>query len=220
MKKVKLLDLFCGAGGCAMGYWRAGYHDITGIDHRYQKRYPFDFVQADVFEWCAENDLSQFDLIHASPPCQKYTRMNRGLLQAQGKNKDHPDYIDIVRKILKDLPHVIENVPGSPLENTFLLCGSMFGLLVRRHRLFESSYFIMVPDCQHEKQKGDFPALHRLQGKSNVVGCYGHGRGKGDNIALWKKAMGITWMNRPELTEAIPPAYTEWIGKQIINYEK
>jgi DNA (cytosine-5)-methyltransferase 1 len=215
--KPKLLDLFCKAGGGAMGYWRAGFHDITGVDHEPQKNYPFYFVQADVFEWCAENDLSQFDLIHASPPCQKYTRMNRGLLQSLGMAKKHPDYIELMREILKHYDYVMENVTGAPLNDYFILCGSMFGLLVRRHRLFESNRFIMIPECQHEKQKGEFPALHRLQGSANVVGCYGHGRGAGDNVALWKKAMGIAWMNRPELAEAIPPAYTEWIGKELLK---
>jgi DNA (cytosine-5)-methyltransferase 1 len=99
-----------------------------------------------------------------------------------------------------------------------MLCGSSFNLLVQRHRLFECSFFVLTMDCIHGRHKKDKPPLHRLQGRSRVVGCYGNGRGKGDTVGLWSRAMAIDWMTRAELSQAIPPAYTEWIGRQLIQY--
>jgi len=219
---VKLLDLFCGAGGAGMGYSRAGF-EVVGVDIKPQPRYPFEFHQADALEYVAEHG-HEFDAIHASPPCQGYTRMNQGLLQAQGRSKDHPFLVETTRDavIKTGLPYVIENVVGAPLVNPIQLCGSSFGLLVERHRLFESNVFLMMVTCAHGWQKFDKPPLHSLHGhrkatRSRVYGVYGNGRGAGETIAAWSRAMGIDWMNRYELTQAIPPAYTEYIGRQLLN---
>lgn len=218
MRKPRLLDLFCGAGGAGMGYHRAGF-EVVGVDINPQPHYPFEFHQADAFKYLDEHG-SDFDAIHASPPCQAYTRMSKGLLQSQGRAKKHPRLISPIRErfISIGLPYVIENVVGAPLINPCMLCGSSFGLMVQRHRLFESSVLILGQPCRHSVYVKDKPPLHRLQGKSSVVGCYGNGRGKGDTVALWSKAMGITWMTRKELSQAIPPAYTEYIGKQLIAH--
>lgn len=199
-----------------MGYHRAGF-DVVGVDIKPQPRYPFEFHQADALEYLAEHG-HEFGAIHASPPCQKYCRM-RKLTIAQGKAKNYPDLIGDTRQALiaSGKPYVIENVEGAPLLCPILLCGSMFGLDVQRHRLFECSVGMLGPSCNHRVWKAARPPLHRLQGTSRVVGCYGKGRGKGDNVALWKAAMGIDWMTRPQLAQAIPPAYTEYIGKQLIR---
>ena len=214
---LKLLDLFCCAGGAGMGYHLAGF-EVTGVDRRPQPRYPFTFIQGDALEYLAAHG-HEYDALHASPPCQAYTRMNQGLLESQGRKKDHPDLIAATRaRILAfGKPYVIENVEGAPLLNPHRLCGSSFGLLVQRHRLFETSFFCLTPECRHELYIADKPPLHRLQGVSRVVGCYGNGRGKGDDMALWSKAMGITWMTRKELAQAIPPAYTEFLGRCLIS---
>lgn len=163
-------------------------------------------------------DLAEFDFIWASPPCQLYCRMNSGLLQKQGRAGKYPDLIESTRlKLLgSGLPFVIENVVGAPLRQPIMICGSSFGLHVQRHRLFESNVMLMERPCVHGFWVKDKPAVHRLQGKSRIVGCYGNGRGKGDNVAAWRSAMGIDWMTRKELSQAIPPAYSEFIGRQII----
>jgi DNA (cytosine-5)-methyltransferase 1 len=220
--KPKLLDLYCCAGGAGMGYSRAGF-DVVGVDIKPQPNYPFEFHQADALEYLVEHG-HEFNAIHASPPCQLYTRMNQGLLQSMGTNKEHPDLVEPTRRLLKStgLPYVMENVEGAPLLDPVTLCGSSFGLLVQRHRLFESNVFLMTMPCAHGWQKADKPPLHGLHGHrkalfSRVVGVYGHGRGKGDDWAAWSIAMGIDWMTRKEMTQAIPPAYTEFIGRQLMN---
>ena len=146
---MKLLDLFCGAGGAAMGYYRAGFDDITGVDNKPMPRYPFRFIQADALEYLAEHG-HEYDVIHASPPCQRYTRA-----QNASKNSGaHPDLIEPIRNLLmltKKL-YVIENVIGAPLIDPKVLCGLSFGLRVRRHRLFETNFFFLVPpdQCKNE----------------------------------------------------------------------
>lgn len=217
MNKPKLLDLYCGAGGCAAGYAAAGF-DVVGIDQNDQPRYPFQFVRCDALQY-VDRHANEFDAIHASPPCQVHSRM-RKLTVSQMRARDHPDLIDKTRQALVDsgLPYVIENVEGAPLISPILLCGSMFGLDVQRHRLFECNFGLLVPSCNHAVWTADKPPLHRhQQGKSRVVGCYGNGRGKGDTVALWRKAMGIDWMTRRELAQAIPPAYTRYIGEWLIS---
>lgn len=220
MDKPKLLDLFCGAGGCSKGYQLAGFY-VIGVDIIPQPRYCGDeFIQADVMGLDPEF-IRSFDAVHASPPCQKYTKMAKGLLQSQGRAREYPDLVAPVRNKLNSCgnPYIIENVEGAPLDDPILLCGSMFGLLVQRHRLFESNIFLMSMDCSHDRYVADKPNLHRLsKSPSRVVGCYGNGRGRGDNVALWGRAMGIHWMSRRELSQAIPPAYTEFIGKQLMEY--
>jgi DNA (cytosine-5)-methyltransferase 1 len=203
--RPRVLDLFCGAGGAGMGYYRAGF-DVVGVDIQPQKNYPFKFIQDDAMTF----PLDGFDLIHASPPCQRYSRANRGL----GNTSNYPDLIEPLRERLQGRIYVIENVPGAPLVQPITLCGSMFGLRtesgwLRRHRWFELPLVVLAPGCCHPR------------GMS--IGVYGRGtnsyhrRKLGRNIRVdeQREAMGIDWMPRRELTQAIPPAYTEWIGRRI-----
>lgn len=195
---MRLLDLFCGAGGAAVGYNRAGFDDITGIDINPQPRYPFKFIQGDALEYLREHG-SEYDVIHASPPCQKYSMIQR-IVKTKHK---HPDLVAPTRELLIEIgkPYVIENVVGAPLRVDLLLCGSMFGLGMIRHRIFESniSMPLLTLTCHHE----------------NVYDPWHYGVNQRVEMS---KAMGIDWnMNRQEVREAIPPAYTEWIGKQIIE---
>lgn len=207
----RLLDLFCCAGGAGMGYHRAGF-EVVGVDNRPQPRYPFEFHQADALEYLAEHG-HEFDAIHASPPCQRYSTMTI----RWGRQEEHPNLIGPTRNILVTLckPYVMENVVGSPLFNPVVLCGSMFNLhsgewQLRRHRLFESNVILWTPgECRHK-------------GKSLPV--YGHagGTSKRDGIKFpgtdaWREGMGIDWMTGKELSQAIPPAYTEFIGKQLMT---
>jgi DNA (cytosine-5)-methyltransferase 1 len=214
---MRLLDLFCGAGGAGMGYHRAGF-EVVGVDIKPQKHYPFEFHQADAFDFfrkCMQNGfLASIDAIHASPPCQAYSAL-RHL-----HNKPYPDLIGEVRDwlILIGKPYVIENVPGAPLEHPVLRCGSAYSLRVRRHRLFESSFTLQPGAC-----------FHNLQGRPiDVSGTGGrrinrrrddHGgnTNKPRNIAEARRSMGIDWMNRYELSQAIPPAFTEQIGKRLLE---
>jgi DNA (cytosine-5)-methyltransferase 1 len=210
MSRPLLLDLFCGAGGAAMGYHRAGF-EVVGVDIRKQPHYPFRFIQGDALN--PPVDLSAFDAIHASPPCQKFTP-----LKAMWNSREYPDLIEPTRSLcqLSGLPFVIENVPQAPLRATLMLCGTMFGLgsgnrQLRRHRLFEVSFPVgLLPGCNH-------------CGPS-VVGVYGHSGGNSSRdgtprstVRERREAMGIEWMTNAELSEAIPPAYTEFIGLQLIR---
>lgn len=207
-------DLFCCAGGAGMGLHHAGF-DVEGWDIKPQPRYPFTFHLGDALE----ADLSAFAFVWASPPCQAYTRMSRGLLQSQGRGKEHPRLIEATREKLEAWggPYIIENVTGAPLRNPLMLCGSSFGLRVQRHRLFESNLMLLGHGCSHGQWDKDLPSLHRLQGKSRVVGCYGHGRGAGDTVKAWGDAMEIGWMLRRELAQAIPPAYSNFLGAQVMT---
>lgn len=216
MTRPRLLDLFCGAGGAAMGYHRAGF-EVVGVDTAPQPRYPFEFLQADALEVVATWDLTRFDAIHASPVCKAFTSMAR-----LHPDIEHPDQITPLRPLLQaaGLPYVIENVPGAPLIDPILICGSMFDppMDVRRHRLFESNWGLRNHHwpCRHKLWAKRFPAEHRKTrgGMARVVGVYGGGRYAGSD-ALRQRAMQIDWMSRDELTQAIPPAYTQWIGEQL-----
>ncbi len=204
---MKCLDLFCGAGGASMGYHRAGF-DVMGIDLEPQPNYPFDFIQADALE--PPVDLSAFDLVHASPPCQAWTAYKRRPNHVAGR----PNLIDDTRRMLvaSGVPYVIENLSGAPVYG-FTLCGSSFGLDVRRHRVFETCpVIILAPPCEHSRQTPRFPQATNRANKRRTV-----------EVGVWripldrqKAAMGIDWnVTLEELSEAIPPAYTEWIGGQI-----
>jgi len=207
---MRLLDLFCGAGGAAMGYHRAGFDEIVGVDNRPQKRYPFTFVLGDALEYVAEHGR-EFDMIHASPPCQRYT-----VAQNAAKNAhNHPDLVAQVRRLLIDTgkPYVIENVVGAPLINAARLCGKSFGLNVRRHRLFETSTFFLTPSCQCKNTDYFVIFGHEVRNRR-----HGQHAGRKNKIAEGRKAMGIDWMTRGELSESIPPAYTEYIGGQMLRH--
>lgn len=208
---LKLLDLFCGAGGCSMGYHRAGF-EVVGVDIKPQPHYPFEFIQADALSLGLEF-LQQFDAIHASPPCQAYTE---AALSQRNAGKVYPDLMAPTRCLMQstEVPFVIENTPGAPMRVDIVLCGSMFGLRLIRHRWFECNFpcFFLSSPCAHHH---------------NPVVVTGHGTptwsrkkngGKCYRIEEVREAMGIDWMNRDELSQAIPPAYTEFIGRELIKY--
>jgi DNA (cytosine-5)-methyltransferase 1 len=212
--RPKLLDLFCGAGGAAMGYYRAGF-DVVGVDIKPQPRYPFEFHQADALEFCAAHG-TEFDVIHASPPCQAYS-ITRNLKTSRS---NHPDLVALTRENLRatGLPFVIENVPGAPLVNPLMLCGSMFGLGVIRHRLFETNpvFWFAPMTCKH----GDvLPMWWKSRRKALAAGRtfeYITVAGKSFLMHEAKTAMGIDWMTREGIAQAIPPAYTEYIGRLLL----
>jgi DNA (cytosine-5)-methyltransferase 1 len=196
-----------------MGYSIAGF-DVVGVDVKKQKRYPFEFVQADALDVMSDmRFLSSFDVIAASPPCQTHSR-TKHLRDAQGKTTDKIDLIPQTRAALIESgrPYVIENVPGAPLINPVQMCGSSFGLKVRRHRLFESNVVLLSSVCDHKKQ-------------GRPIGIYGSMRdeipkgGKtAESIEQARDAMDIDWMIWSELVEAIPPAYTYSIGRQLMQF--
>lgn len=225
--RPRLLDLFCGAGGCAMGYHRAGF-DVVGVDIVEQPRFPFPFVLMDAMDaiqrlnrnhWyieCATEDRAwfgkDFAAIHASPPCQSYSAMNRAV------KGDVPKLIPAVRHLLEQSgkPWVIENVEGADMRgNIIMLCGTMFGVRVRRHRLFECSGLdlVLVPpcECRNGVIRGKLIG-HRVAGK------VAPGRTKPPYATETDRrdAIGVPWMQPREARQAIPPAYTEFIGKQLI----
>ena len=225
---MRLLDLFCGAGGCTKGYQQAGFW-VRGVDLKPQPRYVGEeFVQADALEYLRglieSGEIAEFDAIHASPPCQGYSA-------AWALHKrEHPKLIEDCRQLLQSsgLPFMIENVERAPMLKApglfglhgIMLCGTAFGLTVeyagasyelRRHRLFESNIILSAPVCRH-----------RLP----VIGIYGHGESKAmrsnrgfqiSTVEVRREVMAMPWANRDEIAEAIPPAYTEYIGKQLLH---
>lgn len=217
-----LLDLYCGAGGVARGYWDAGF-DVVGVDIEPQPRFPFKFVQADAIK-VIRDLVREYRpvVIHASPPCKVHTSLK--VFAAD----HHEDLVPTTRSLLKasGLPYVIENVPGAPLIDPVILCGSMFGLGVRRHRLFElGRWSVARPPCRHAEQDAVspmYPVKRYHSGKpevvmSPVIGVYGRGQGLGTGeVELWKRAMGIDWMSRDEMAQAIPPVYTQHLGEQLM----
>jgi len=214
--KPKLLDLFCGAGGCAMGYHRAGF-DVVGVDIKPQPRYPFPMVVGNALQ--PPFDLRTFDVIHASPPCQFYSRSSR-----HATDRGYEDLIAKTRTVLRDSGaiYVIENVIGAPMQDSIVLCGVSFGLqeppwFLSRHRQFESSVLLFQPPhSPHPRKKAPLciaghgtpswgrERIKRITGRSTQP------------KTLCRRVMGIDWMTWKELTQAIPPAYTEYIGKQLI----
>lgn len=216
-----LLDLFCGAGGAAMGYHRAGF-DIVGVDNKPQPHYPFEFVLADAMTF----PLDGFDAIHASPPCQGYSIM-RNLPWL--RDKVYPILIEPTRERLIEsgAMYVIENVPGARRSRlrpdgmqAGWLCGGMFELPFYRHRYFETGWFWMQPGHpthQHTVRNGRKLGSRARDivhnGAQRVGANVGHAAGVRDA----REAMGIPWMTRDEITQAIPPAYTEYIGRQLMR---
>jgi DNA (cytosine-5)-methyltransferase 1 len=280
MMRPLLLDLFCGAGGCSVGYHRAGF-DVVGVDIEPRPRYPFEFMQDDAMRWLASGEYLQRDFaaIHASPPCQAYSVISKGMKVAH----KHPDLLGPTRELLDKtgLPYVIENVPGAPMRADWLLCGTQFGLGVMipegggtwlnllRHRWFETNIPVkleLMPPCNHKgvaiwehgkgshqyvypdgsgqsrrdiKAGGSITALdgglQRVSSDGDVrrpgndvristLGVYGNGTNKWHQEAIGRSItaeeqrtpMGIDWMSRKELSQAIPPAYTEWVGRRLL----
>ena len=216
---MKLLDLFCCAGGASEGYSRAGF-EIVGVDKDPQPQYPFEFIQGDAFEYLKEYG-HEFDAIHASPPCQHFTKYRNCRKDIATR---YEDLIEPTRAALvaSGKLYIIENVVGSPLLDPVTLCGSMFGLDVRRHRLFESNLKMEQPKCDHTVwEPNRFPGgRSRERGHARVL-CRGTveiGRWN-IPIATQKAAMGIDWItDLRKLSESIPPSYTEWLGKRMIAY--
>ncbi len=214
-RRPRLLDLFCCAGGAAMGYSRTGF-EVVGVDNRPQPRYPFEFHQCDAIAYCGVYG-HKFDAIHASPPCQAYT------VARHIHGGEHPDLVEATRHALtiaqtvnEDLIWVIENVRGAPLHSAIMLCGTMFDLGVYRHRLFEFSSNMPKPMPPFHPQHTKGTGAHRgySTGREGMV-CVA-----GNNFVrtAGAKAMGIDWMTRPELAQAIPPAYTEWVGERLLAH--
>lgn len=204
---MRALDLFCGAGGAAMGLHRAGF-EVTGVDIRPQPRFPFRFVQGDALDPPVR--LEDFDLIWASPPCQGFTAYKR----RPGHVGEHPNLIPQTFSITYGTPDArsIARVVGAPLEHPFTLCGSSFGLDVRRHRIFEADFPVLAPPCSHGWQRPRFQqASNRANRRRTVeVGVYRI------PLKVQSAAMGVDWMRLDELSQAIPPAYSEFIGRAFL----
>jgi DNA (cytosine-5)-methyltransferase 1 len=208
---MKLLDLFCGAGGAGTGYHRAGF-EVVGVDIAPQPNYPFEFHQADAIDYLLSN-FTRFDAFHASPPCQAHTTLAKG---NNANTDEYPDLIEATRAALTATgkPFVIENVPSAPLNNPITLFGEMFGLAVIRHRLFESNFPIDRP--HHIKHRGRVAGWrHGEKFDGPYFAVYGNGGGKG-SLDEWRTAMEMPWCEtKLEIAEAIPPAYTEYVGKYL-----
>ena len=229
--RPRILDLFCGAGGASTGYHRAGF-DVVGVDIAPQPHYPFSFHQDDALGCLSRMvhanghsvfitptgsrellGLADFTAIHASPPCQRYSTMTA--------NPDrHPDLIAPLRELLIDsgLPYVIENVPQAPLVEPVTVCGSAFGLRVRRHRAFESNRPIVGTGHFHAEQGRPVGVYGQHPDRRQYLRPDGTQRGtKATSLGHGQRAMGIDWMTWPELAESIPPAYAEFIGRQLLT---
>ena len=277
--KPLLLDLFCGQGGCSMGYVRAGFR-VVGVDKVKQPRYPFDFIEADALVYLAAYG-HVYDAIHASPPCQFGTTLaaihrSGSDERREAYDKKHPNLIPQTRALLEATgkPYVIENVEGArkALLSPAMLCGTMFGLqtdcgaVLRRHRLFETNWLFMVGlECQHDGRTvsitghgahdwaenyarrtisvhGDHPRDPSVERERRVICVNGTGQplsggrtrtisvcGKGGPgfaeegrarretfpVSAARTAMGIDWMTMQGLSQAIPPAYTHYVGIQL-----
>ena len=220
--KPRLLDLFCGAGGAAMGYSRAGF-EVVGVDIAPQPHYPFEFHQGDAFAFLLRD--MHFDAIHASPPCPRYSVLRHANVT---KGSSHPDLVGVTRELLEatGLPWVMENVPGAPMAPSIVLCGSMFGLgsgerQLRRHRLFECSFAVLQPECRHQGEVigvyGGGPTGRYTFENGIRKGAKGRRGGYQGRMDERREAMGIDWMNSTELNNAVPPAYAEFIGRQLID---
>lgn len=222
---LRLLDLFSCAGGAGMGYHRAGF-EVVGVDIEPQPHYPFEFHQADALAFAAEH-ADEFDVIHASPPCQLYSA------SANAHTVKHPDLLGPTRELLQSLgkPYIIENVERAPLLEPVLLCGTMFGLSaadvdgvelqLQRHRLFETSFpIVMAPaPCAHDGRPvgGSYKGARRRTPEARDQKRRG---GYTPALSVRSALLGIDWMDardEHELAQAIPPVYTEWIGRQLLD---
>ena len=221
--RYRVLDLFSGAGGAALGYYRVGF-DVIGVDIEPQPAYPFHFFQTDALDYLEglietgwAHDSLPVHAIHASPPCQHFTDYRR---KGYGVGDGYPNLIAPLRELLEQtgLPYVIENVEKArpELRDPVMLCGSMFGLDVRRHRLFETNWPLPQPPCDHALQRAKgkrFPGATNRNGRYTVeVGVWRI------PLATQHAAMGIDWMTREELSEAIPPAYSSYVGRDLFSH--
>jgi hypothetical protein len=210
----RLLDLFSCAGGASVGYDRAGFTEIVGVDNRPMPNYPYQFYQADAIRFVKDYGF-QFDFIHASPPCQASCALTKGT------NAGKFEYIDMIAETREALeatgrPYVIENVQTADLRRDLTLCGEMFGLGVIRHRWFEMNWPVVQPE--HIEHRGRVAGYRHGQWYDGpYFAVYGKGGGKG-TVAQWQNAMDMHWTNvRKEIAEALPPAYCEYIGRQWLH---
>jgi DNA (cytosine-5)-methyltransferase 1 len=223
--RPRLLDLFCGAGGCSVGYDRAGF-EVTGVDIRPQPHYPFPerFVQADALEYVAAHG-HEYDAIHASPPCQAFTQMSARWRGKGGPTDDHQDLLTPTRALMHRFrqPWIIENVQGARnhMQATVVLHGGMFGLGVHRPRLFESNVLLWAPKAPRTVlpigvygARPDGRTTYRYRNNGNMKGKSLIRAAK--SIEEAREVMGIPWMDWHEIKEAVPPAYTEWLGRQLL----
>lgn len=205
---MKILDLFCCCGGMSKGFADSG-HEVTGVDITDNHQYPYDFIHSDVFDLSVDF-IREFDLVHASPPCQAYSFATEGI---RNTGKQYPDLVDKTRQLLLKAgrPFIIENVTGAPVRKDIVLCGQMFGLNVIRHRIFEIHGFTVLQP-PHEKHKAPF-----CTGYSQYVCVAGHGGdGYSYKIDNWQNGMEIDWItNKEHLTQAIPPAYSRYISRYL-----
>jgi DNA (cytosine-5)-methyltransferase 1 len=219
--RPRLLDLFSGAGGSAVGYHRAGF-DVVGVDCRPMPRYPFEFHQADALEYLAAHG-HEFEAVHASPPCQRYSRARH---TPGSRGRDYPDLLPATLDALRAcrLPWVVENVPGAPLPWGVTLCGTVFGLRLRRHRVFTASFPLLLPGngCRH--RPGDLTVFgHCVQVTASHGTAYLASSGRTHYRPLRVSsreggvAMGVDWMTRGELSQALPPVFCEFIGRQLMR---
>jgi DNA (cytosine-5)-methyltransferase 1 len=212
MTRPRLLDLFCGAGGAARGYYQAGF-EVVGVDLAEQPRYPFEFHQADALTF----PLEGFDAIHASPTCQWHSKITN----VRGSQANHENLIPPTRGRLEaaGVPWIIENVMDARpwLRDPVMLCGSAFGLPIKRHRLFESPLALMSPGCAHGAHDKRRYRVRQHGKEYDTAWCYVFGGGQaGQPVASWREAMGIDWMTVDELSQAIPPAYTSHLGQFLL----
>jgi DNA (cytosine-5)-methyltransferase 1 len=206
--KRRILDLYCGGGGASYGYELAGW-DVVGVDIAPQYKYKGEFIQADAIEY-VRTHFREFDAIHASPPCQAYSLAS---MQFRKKGKKYVDLIADTRRELINtgLPYVIENVPGSPLIDPIELCGAMFGIATYRHRLFESNINLKAPP--HPEHIAPNAKMGRPVKEGEYIQYIGHFSG----VKLVQQMTGLHWLGQKELAQSIPPQYTKFIGRQILD---
>jgi len=208
---MRLLDLYCCGGGAGFGYELAGF-EVVGVDILPQPKHRGEFVQADAIEYL-ESHGREFDFIHASPPCQAYSMAS---MQFRIDGKEYPDLVEATRAALvrTGVPYVIENVPGSPLIDPIELCGAMFGMRTYRHRLFESNIEIYAP--AHPPHSAKNTKMGRAPIDGEFIQYVGHFSG----VKEVQEMTGLHWLGQKELAQSIPPQYTEFIGRQVLEHLK